>query len=88
MDYRPSYSMYKMEQNSRQESIHSGHFMVSQFEADAQEDDDNGVDPEEQAINPESSTSMDVCLPTVNNPIIEIDISLTKLFKCMNLAYR
>lgn len=75
-------------QNNRQESIHSGHFMVSQFEADAQEDDDNGIDPEEQPVHPESSTSMDVCLPTLNNPIIEIDISLTKLFKCMNLAYR
>lgn len=86
MDYKP-YSMYKVD-NNRQESIHSGHFMVSQFEADAQEDDDNGVDPEEQAVSAESSTSMDVCLPTVYNPIIEIDISLAKLFKCMNLAYR
>lgn len=87
MDYRTSYSMFKVE-NNRQESIHSGQFMVSQFEADAQEDDDNGIDPEEPAINAESSTSMDVCLPTVNNSIIEIDISLAKLFKCMNLAYR
>lgn len=88
MDYRPTYPMYKMD-NNRQESIHSGQFMVSQFEADAQEDDDdNGIDPEAQATNPEASTSMDVCLPTLNNPIIEIDISLAKLFKCMNLAYR
>ncbi|KAJ6635113.1 Carbohydrate-responsive element-binding protein [Pseudolycoriella hygida] len=60
--------------------------MVSQFEADAQEDDDNGIDPEEQAM--QAGTSMDVCLPTINNSIIEIDISLAKLFKCMNLAYR
>lgn len=77
--------------NSRQpqESIHSGQFMVSQFEADAQEEDDNGIDPEEQVINPETSTSMEVCLPAaINNPVIEIDISLAKLFKCMNLAYR
>lgn len=79
MDYRPTYTMYKVE-NNRQESIHSGHFMVSQFEADAQEDDDNGVDPDEQA--------MEVALPTNYNPVIEIDISLAKLFKCMNLAYR
>lgn len=79
--------MWKVE-NNRQEAIHSGHFMVSQFEADAQEDDDSGVDPEEQAHNPDISTSMDVCLPTVNNTVIEIELSLAKLFKCMNLAYR
>lgn len=85
MNYQPSYTMYKVE--TRQESIHSGHFMVSQFEADAQEDDDNGIDPEEQAVNREV-TSMDVCLPTINNSLIEIDSSLAKLFKCMNLAYR
>lgn len=87
MDYPPSYPMWKVESN-RQESIHSGHFMVSQFEADAQEDDDSGVDPEEQTHNLDASTSMDVCLPTVNNSVVEIELSLTKLFNCMNLAYR
>ncbi|KAG4074698.1 hypothetical protein HA402_008796 [Bradysia odoriphaga] len=87
MDYPPSYSMWNVDTN-RQESIHSGQFMVSQFEADAQEDDDSGVDPEEQPHHQDISTSMDVCLPTVNNTVIEIELSLAKLFKCMNLAYR
>lgn len=88
------------------ETIHSGHFMVSHFEAEAQDDEDTEIempDPDESAI-VEISPDTDVqllstadpnasnALVTVNSRISSssavIDISLAKLFKCMNLAYR
>lgn len=88
------------------ETIHSGHFMVSHFEAEAQDDEDTEIempDPDESAI-VELSPDTDVqllnttdsnagnAIVTVNSRISSssavIDISLAKLFKCMNLAYR
>lgn len=88
------------------ETIHSGHFMVSHFEAEAQDDEDTEIempDPDENAI-VEISPDTDVQLlntidPNVSNALVTvnsrissssavIDISLAKLFKCMNLAYR
>lgn len=88
------------------ETIHSGHFMVSHFEAEAQDDEDTEIempDPDESAI-VEISPDADVQLlntsdPNASNAIVTvnsrissssavIDISLAKLFKCMNLAYR
>lgn len=87
------------------EIIHSGHFMVSHFEAEAQDDEDTELpmpDPDESvATIVELNTCTDVALlPTnqINQSIVAshtkannnavIDISLAKLFKCMNLAYR
>lgn len=87
------------------ETIHSGHFMVSHFEAEAQDDEDTEIempDPDENAIidlNPctnvqlmsTSSASTSTAIVPVNskaNSSAVIDISLAKLFKCMNLAYR
>lgn len=105
---------------SSRETIHSGHFMVSQFEADAQDDEDNEIpmpDPDAQSmltllphnspssshhhhhhhhhpgdhhqtdelILPDPSHQRCSAQPHPANPII--DISLAKLFKCMNLAY-
>lgn len=85
------------------EIIHSGHFMVSHFEAEAQDDEDTELpmpDPDESGAIVELNTCTDVTLAG-NQPMIQsivatnakpnnavIDISLAKLFKCMNLAYR
>lgn len=91
--------------NRGRENIHSGHFMVSHFEAEAQDDEDTELlmpDPDESTACGEMNTCTDVVLAgtsgQVNNAIVTtnpkintsavIDISLAKLFKCMNLAYR
>lgn len=87
------------------ETIHSGHFMVSHFEAEAQDEFDDLAVPvpvpdEEQNVQKVSV----VATYTVPGPVekftpsnieeskqpqqLSIEISLTKLFKCMNLAYR
>lgn len=85
------------------EIIHSGHFMVSHFEAEAQDDEDAELpEPDESsativelnrctdvALLPSNQISHSVVAShtkTNNNAVI--DISLAKLFKCMNLAYR
>lgn len=92
---------------SERETIHSGQFMVSHFEAEAQDDEDQEIampDPDESAIieiNPCTDVQLLSCMPnsdgnsntslvpvTRNNNTAVIDISLAKLFKCMNLAYR
>lgn len=92
-------------QEKEREIIHSGHFMVSHFEAEAQDDEDTELpmpDPDESSATiVELNTCTDVVLlPTnqINQSIVTshpktsnnavIDISLAKLFKCMNLAYR
>lgn len=85
------------------ETIHSGHFMVSHFEAEDQDDfDDLAVPiPDEEQNVPKESAIATYILP-VSSEIIQrndkeeskqhqhlsIEISLTKLFKCMTLAYR
>lgn len=94
----------KMVDKREKEIIHSGHFMVSHFEAEAQDDEDTELpmpDPDESsAIVPLNTCNDVVALSCVNNQsqaIVAasaktnnavIDISLAKLFKCMNLAYR
>ena len=80
------------------ETIHSGHFMVSDFEAEAQDDEDELAVPvpdEEAArlaiIAPPgfslerfiSSSSADK-----SSQQLSIETSLNKLFRCMSLAYR
>lgn len=85
------------------ETIHSGHFMVSHFEAEAQDEFDDLAVPvpdEEQNVQKVSV----VATYTVPGAVekfapsnideskqpqqLSIEISLTKLFKCMTLAYR
>lgn len=97
---------------AERESIHSGQFMVSTFEAEEAQDDldDSEVkmlDPEDPSLSKadEPNTCMEVQLYVprkltqqnrygVNDAVgavtshLEIETSLTKLFKCMNLAYR
>lgn len=85
------------------EIIHSGHFMVSHFEAEAQDDEDTELampDPDESGASVELNTCTDVALAgtaqmsqaivatTTKTNHAVIDISLAKLFKCMNLAYK
>lgn len=80
------------------EIIHSGHFMVSHFEAEAQDDEDTELpDPDESGTNtctdvvllpPNQINQTIVTSHTKTNNNAVIDISLAKLFKCMNLAYR
>ena len=102
---------------TERESIHSGQFMVSQFEAEEAQDDleeDAEVkmlDPEDPTLSksyeePNTCTQVQLYVPmkvaqaqksgmrdnTATTGVItshlEIETSLTKLFKCMNLAYR
>ncbi|KNC27288.1 hypothetical protein FF38_13292 [Lucilia cuprina] len=97
---------------AERESIHSGQFMVSTFEAEeAQDDLDDSeikmLDPEDPSLSKaddEPNTCMEVQLYVPRNMAqqnkygnmeshglitshLEIETSLTKLFKCMNLAY-
>lgn len=85
------------------ESIHSGHFMVSHFEAEEQDEFDDLAIPvpeEEQNVQKESAVATYI-LPVPSEIFqqshnedskqhqqLSIEISLTKLFKCMTLAYR
>ncbi|CAH0720762.1 unnamed protein product, partial [Brenthis ino] len=85
------------------EAIHSGHFMVSHFEAEDQDDfDDLAVPvPDEEQNVPKESAVATYILPVTSEIFqrsdkeeskqhqhLSIEISLTKLFKCMTLAYR
>lgn len=105
---------------AERESIHSGQFMVSHFEAEEAQDDleDDGevkmLDPEDPSLDKSdeaTNTCRDVQLYVPQTVVhfhprmdldrecdensmgmitshLEIETSLTKLFKCMNLAYR
>ncbi|VEN55280.1 unnamed protein product, partial [Callosobruchus maculatus] len=76
------------------ETIHSGHFMVSHFEAEEQDDEDNVAVPIPETSDTKSivplivpSTPKNVQIKTPNQQLA-IDTSLAKLFQCMSLAYR
>ena len=84
-------------QNAKQgggESIHSGHFMISHFDSEAQEDDDNYLEPNDEAkdeakvevIPVNTITEIQTYIPPIHSRSIET--SLANLFKCMELAYR
>lgn len=79
------------------ETIHSGHFMVSDFEAEAQDDEDELAVPvpEEEAarlaIIAPVGFSLDKFVSSSNEKSaqqLSIETSLNKLFQCMSLAYR
>ncbi|XP_011881739.1 PREDICTED: MLX-interacting protein isoform X2 [Vollenhovia emeryi] len=82
------------------ETIHSGHFMVSDFEAEAQDDEDDlAVPVPEQEV---QTTRFSITVPpgsfydTIASSLndkstsqqLSIETSLNKLFQCMSLAYR
>lgn len=80
------------------EAIHSGHFMVSQFEAEEQDDEDEVAVPipevpetkAEIAIEEKKIMMRDApkSLAGLGQQQLTIDTSLSKLFQCMTLAYR
>ncbi|CAH1110355.1 unnamed protein product [Psylliodes chrysocephalus] len=98
--------MYTMQHVTREEKpekecIHSGHFMVSTFEAEEQDDEDNVAVPIPE--NTSDTVTVSVPLPLVsvkpknahiskelqrNHQQLSIDTSLSKLFQAMSLAYR
>lgn len=93
----------KRHSRPEKETIHSGHFMVSHFEAEAQDDFDDLVSvPDEEQNMQKVSVVATYTVPGTTKAFttpfdmedskqhqqLSIEISLTKLFKCMTLAYR
>uniref|UniRef100_T1HBE5 BHLH domain-containing protein n=1 Tax=Rhodnius prolixus TaxID=13249 RepID=T1HBE5_RHOPR len=83
--------------HSPKETIHSGHFMVSDFEAEEQDEDDLAVPvPEEVEIKATNLNDPTQNVAFLNDSNLEksvghqlsIETSLSKLFQCMSLAYR
>ncbi|XP_057657511.1 MLX-interacting protein isoform X1 [Diorhabda carinulata] len=79
------------------ECIHSGHFMVSTFEAEEQDDEDNVAIPLPEnnsdiiplplvSVQPKNKNLSKV--PQKTQQQLSIDTSLAKLFQAMNIAYR
>lgn len=93
--------MFAIQSKQGKEAIHSGHFMVSHFEAEEQDDEDELAVPI-----PEITEVKDTLVVVkVEKPLqyagirdshrirtsqqqLAIDTSLAKLFQCMSLAYR
>lgn len=86
----------KRVEKSGKESIHSGHFMVSQFEAEEQDDEDNLAVPIPEVIDAKPLVPPKSYLQGPVNSLnnrksqqhLGIDQSLAKLFQCMAIAYR
>lgn len=85
----------ELQEKRERESIHSGHFMVSTFEAEEQDDEDEVAVPIPEV--PEINTSvvpvktfnqLDFNSTRIPQQQLSIDTSLAKLFQCMSLAYR
>lgn len=83
--------------NRTKEAIHSGQFMVSQFEAEEQDDEDEVAVPIPEVPETKAELAMEekkLMLRDVpkskSTPQqhLAIDTSLSKLFQCMSLAYR
>ncbi|XP_050466241.1 MLX-interacting protein isoform X1 [Cataglyphis hispanica] len=85
------------------ETIHSGHFMVSDFEAEAQDDEDDLAVPVPDQEETQTTSFSIAATPGffqdrfANNSLsyirsssqqLSIETSLNKLFQCMSLAYR
>jgi MAX-like protein X len=86
-------SVDKKPKKPEKETIHSGHFMVSEFELEAQDDDDLVAVPVPEEEGRPLSNTLGVTvhisrLNTKDGTALSIDSSLSKLFKCMSLAYR
>ncbi|KAK9504684.1 hypothetical protein O3M35_010958 [Rhynocoris fuscipes] len=81
--------------HSVKEAIHSGHFMVSDFEAEEQDEDDLAVPvPEENEAkatvlrNPQLIYFNSEFMLKSPEHQLSIETSLSKLFQCMSIAYR
>ncbi|XP_035734613.1 MLX-interacting protein-like isoform X4 [Vespa mandarinia] len=97
----PNDKTRKTVERDSKETIHSGHFMVSDFEAEAQDDEDELAVP----VPDEENGKLAIMTPVgfslkkfVDGDILDdkpnsqqqlsIETSLNKLFQCMSLAYR
>lgn len=82
----------KLQAGVGKETIHSCHFMVSHFEAEAQDDFDDVavVVPDEEPSESAPKVTVTATIAVPNRPPFRasIETSLTKLFRCMTLAYR
>lgn len=79
------------------ETIHSGQFMVSDFEADEQDDEENVAVPIPETTDNKTIVAL---VPVRSRDTLNfeenrrkqqqlaIDTSLSKLFQCMSLAYK
>lgn len=91
------------QKKTQKETIHSGHFMVSHFEAEAQDDEDELAGavpvPESESakltvvgVTPAGINAQAFIIANkndrANSQQLSIETSLTKLFQCMSLAYR
>ncbi|KAG5874456.1 hypothetical protein JTB14_035181 [Gonioctena quinquepunctata] len=78
------------------ECIHSGQFMISTFEAEEQDDEDNVAVPIPESADTKTIVPLATARPRSvenskddqQNQQLAIDTSLSKLFQCMSLAYR
>lgn len=81
------------------EAIHSGQFMVSHFEAEEQDDEDDLAVPIPEVVEIKETFEVLPVRPAVagktvshklqtNQQPLAIDTSLSKLFQCMSIAYR
>lgn len=85
------------------ETIHSGHFMVSDFEAEAQDDEDDLAVPVPDQEETQTTSFSIAATPGFfqdrfpnsglsyirsSSQQLSIETSLNKLFQCMSLAYR
>lgn len=78
------------------EAIHSGHFMVSHFEAEEQDDEYELAvpipEPEVTLYRDEMPSAIGVqdvvSKKMYSQQPLTIDTSLSKLFQCMSIAYR
>ena len=80
-------AMARRKKAKEKETIHSGHFMVSDFEAEAQDDGDELALPLPEEVVPEPVRAVQA-VPPPPPQHLSIETSLTKLFQCMSLAYR
>ncbi|XP_015435944.1 PREDICTED: protein WBSCR14 homolog isoform X1 [Dufourea novaeangliae] len=97
--HRPGIGKKEHGGRDSRETIHSGHFMVSDFEAEAQDDEDELAVP---VPDEEAAVKLAIIAPGgflhekfINSfsgekcsPPLSIETSLNKLFQCMSLAYR
>ena len=97
-------SSITMGRKGEKEVIHSGHFMVSDFEADAQDDEENvlleipgdimevSAGPSEHGrVHQQQEQGVITYAKKSSRAKVEtvsIDSSLTKLFNAMSIAYR
>ncbi|XP_033185127.1 MLX interacting protein mondo isoform X3 [Bombus vancouverensis nearcticus] len=96
--HRPGTGRKENSGRDSRETIHSGHFMVSDFEAEAQDDEDELAVP----VPDEEAAKIAIIASTgflqekfatsssndKTSQQLSIETSLNKLFQCMSLAYR